>query len=353
MSALDRFPLHVGWTWGPGLFKVHNTRKVTVQRFGSRYFVRQDASVINQRGKFGFSALLGAQPYLTAKKKDLGTALTTHTTVTMVLRTKKIYYDSDAVSAWVRTDGPGFGVTKDQQVRLVLTRVGNGGGTKTLQCGWIWYTQGHHCIKSLAQTEWFSESGDVTVTVHAEIQGTAYKTQSSKLTLAKKRCAGGLKTVGAYVSLPSFPVVAGDQFTAKLYASTHAKNVPPRKYFALQVVHVRIAYDKVFTLKSAVSSLYSGKIETKNAMTSEKKPFSTSEWVYTQKVSDSKQVTGDSVLLATLTFEVAQNAPKRDVQDVPFSVTVVGMDSGAGLKVVEYKAGSVYDHQGEDRKSVV
>ena len=145
----------------------------------------------------------------------------------------------------------------------------------------------------------------------------------------------------------SFPVLAEDQFTAKLYANKNAKSRPPTGCFALQVIHVKVAYDKVFTLKNAVSALYSGKTETKEAVNKQKKPFSTSEWIFTQKVTDEKLVRGDDVLLATLTFEVASNAPKQETQGIPLSVEIVGMASGAGLKVVNYEAGSVYDYQGD------
>ena len=192
-------------------------------------------------------------------------------------------------------------------------------------------SQGKDCVKSLLQADWFSTSADVVVLVHAKILGTKYRSHTEQmLTLAKKPAARKISTVGVLVSLPSFPVVSGDEFIVRVYANTNAKDVPPRGYFALQVIHFKLTYDATFELKHSHSALYSGDPVTRPAGKSAR----TSDWLLTQKVSDSSKVSGDNVLLATLTFQVSNGAQPRDMHDTPFSVEIVGMSSGAGLKVV-------------------
>ena len=110
----------------------------------------------------------------------------------------------------------------------------------------------------------------------------------------------------------------------------------------MQVINFKLTYDKTFTLKSTASSFYTAG----DPATTEDNGAMTSAFVLTQKVDDEK-VTGDSVLVATFTFQVAGNAVKKDAQGTPFSVEIVGISSGAGLKVVAYKPGYIYDYQGK------
>ena len=98
-------------------------------------------------------------------------------------------------------------------------------------------------------------------------------------------------TVGVLVSLPSFPGVSGDEFVVRVHANTCAKDVPPRGYFAPQVIHFKLTYDATFELKNSHSTLYSGDPVTRPTVESAR----TSEWLLTQKVSESSQFSGDSV----------------------------------------------------------
>ena len=198
MDPKNPFPVRLGQATGTGMFVGHGTRNMTKQRRGSRFVLTQDATALNQRRGFGFSAWLGGvEPYQKAVTKNLKTARTTHTVVNFVLRTKTIYYDGDAVGAWVWTTGPGFGGIQSQQVGLVLTRIGGGGGAKTLACGWVWSAEGRNCVARLAQADWFSDKEDVSVSVRAEIKGTQHRSISAQtLTLAKKRKAGVVHHAG-------------------------------------------------------------------------------------------------------------------------------------------------------------
>ena len=101
MTSNYLFPVRVGRITGPGLFASHATRNATKERHGSRLVLTREASAINQRRGFGFSAWLdgGMEPYQQAVKANLETARTTHTVVNFVLRTQTIYYDGDAVAA--------------------------------------------------------------------------------------------------------------------------------------------------------------------------------------------------------------------------------------------------------------
>ena len=58
LDVNDRFPLYVTGK-GSGLFAAHSGRKVTKQKYGSRFVLTQEALVINQRSHFGFSTWLG------------------------------------------------------------------------------------------------------------------------------------------------------------------------------------------------------------------------------------------------------------------------------------------------------
>ena len=304
LESNNLFPVQVAVA-GSGSFAENTMPTIVQHKHGSRFTLRQEAWAFNQRRQFELSAWLGAvDPYKKRYEKGLVSASTPHTAVTFVLRTNTIYYDSDAVAAWVQTSAPGFGRIQRQRIQLVLSRDGEGGGSKTLECGFMAFAHGQNCINSLAQANWFSESENVTVSVRAEIQGTSFKSVATQtLTLARKRDLGGIQTVGVDVVLPSFPVVAGDKFTAFVYANTYAKNVPPKNYFALQVINFKIRYDKTFTLRSTRSALYSVQTATKSASHT-RTPAWTSDWILTQKVADENEVTGDDILLATLEFEV-------------------------------------------------
>ena len=313
-----------------------------MQKHGSRFVLTQNAVSINQRSPVGFSAWLddGARHYL-KQIRGLETTKMKHTVVGFVLRTNAIHYDNDAVGARVWTSGPGFGSIQSQRVHLKVSH--SNGEMTVLDCGNVVSVQGKDCITSLGKANWFSSASDVTVTVRAVLTGTQYQSSTSELRLVKKRRSVGLETVGVYMSLPSFPVIAGDEFTADVYVNTYARDVRPNDYFALQVARFTITYDANFTLKQSHSTLYT--TGTPTSKTSAQN--TTTEWILTQKGTDDSAVMGDKVLLATLTFKVSATAPAQTSNNPPFSVMIVGFSTTAGLKVVSNQAGSVYDYNGD------
>ena len=163
------------------------------------------------------------------------------------------------------------------------------------------------------------------VSVSVKIWGTNYRSHTEQ-TLVKPETRK-ISTVGVLVSWTRFPVVSGDEIIVRVFVNTNAKDVPPRGYFALQVIHFKLTY---LELKNSHSTLYSGDPVTRPAVKSPR----TTDWLLTQKVSDSSKVSGNSVILTTVTFQVGNDAQPRDMNDTPISVEIVDMNSGVGLKVV-------------------
>jgi hypothetical protein len=179
LESKDRFPLEIGELSGQSLFAMPKSQRIlTKEKYGSKFVLKQDVSVLNQRGSNAFAAWLGGSG-LKRTTTGLKSAPNHHPVINFVLRTKVIYHDSDAVSAWVWTSGPGFSRIKGQEVRLLFT---NKGSTKTLSCGIVSQTRGQNCIRSLGQTGWFSEKESVTVSVQAikDINGARYKTKNTE-----------------------------------------------------------------------------------------------------------------------------------------------------------------------------
>jgi hypothetical protein len=149
---------------------------------GTKLTFRGEVAVLNQRSKFSYTVTVDGFEKLTASRTKLSTKATSHSRVSMILRTQNIYLDSDAVVAFVWTSGPGFGNLQSKPIELVVTI----DKVKTvIKCGLVTSLRGLECGGSLGRENVFS-SENKKATVYAQIRGTAIVSTSVPMILIGK-----------------------------------------------------------------------------------------------------------------------------------------------------------------------
>jgi len=252
----------------------------------------------------------------------------------MVLRTSKLYFDSDAVVARVWTSGPGFDGISSKDVELVVTHAKTG-ATATIPCGKVSTFEGVRCAGGLGKDAWFS-TVDVQLTVHARIKGSSAVSKKHGAVLAAKPSSESqVKTNSMWLELPSFEVIRSSTFTTVLYVNSQA-NVP----FALGTWKASLTHDSFFTLVKVTSQKYDvtlgSKTATSFALTSTVKSIYSGD-------SDKQHLIGSKLQVAVLTFKVESGFKGKQAG---FSLSIDALISRTSTQIVKEQSGQVFSRGG-------
>ena len=297
--------------------------------------------MLHQKASFQYSASVDG---LFARTTPLlGTSETAHSRVSMVLRTSKLYFDSDAVVARVWTSGPGFDGISSKDVELVVTHAKTG-ATATIPCGKVSTFEGVRCAALLGKASWFVTT-DVKVTVQARIQGTSSVSRKHDAVLAAKPAGESqVKTNGMWLELPSFGVIKGSTFTAVLYVNSQAA-----KSFALGTWEARITHSAFFTAVRVTSVKYDVVLGSKSA-TSFVLTSSLKSSFAGDSASDKKHLISSKLEVAVVTFRVEAGFKGTRAD---FSLFINALSSRTASEIVKKQAGSVFSSGGLESKGVI
>jgi hypothetical protein len=190
--------------------------------------------------------------------------------------------------------------------------------------------------------DWFSTASAQTATVYLALAyggGDDVATSDYMiLVLSKAPVHTALATANMYATLLYHPKLAGDFFTVPIYAYTNGQ--------ALSVWVLKCTYDtSVLTYTStATSSFYTAAVVTAGSGTVS---LSTSGL---QSSVATSSVTGDAVLVATLTFQVNSDATVASHAGA-FSFKVTSMVNPYSIAFASGKTGQVNDARGGARSS--
>jgi hypothetical protein len=262
--------------------------------------------------------------------------------VDAVLKTATVYLDETSVAvAYQLFDASERTavLATNLAVTMTLKHDTDSSLTDSAACGSPGAISGVGLCSLELDTEWFSTASALTASIELTVNYGSDDVASSDtmvLTMNKAPSHTALSTANMYATLPYHPKLASDSFTLPVYAFTNGQ--------ALSVWVLKFTYDtSVLTYTStATSSFYTSAVITTGTGT-----VSMSTSGLRSSVATSS-VTGDAILVATLTFKVNSAATVASHSSaLQFEVT--SMVNQYSIAFASGKTGQVNDARGGAR----